>query len=127
MGLLNKNKIMIVVTRSVLGILFSLLLMGQTYLSFSDSEAAVLFCLVSTTHHSEVINQDRATPRETHEKSPKANQMGPICCHQSPSYLSFVLNRPPLIQEVILGYTLDPPNPFGSFMEVFYTPEVPPG
>lgn len=127
MGLLNKNKRMIVVTRSVLGILFSLLLVGQTYLSFADSEAAVLFCSVSTTHHGKAVNQDQATPNESHEKSPQAKQMGPICCHQSPFFLSFVLNRPPLFQEVILGYNLIPAKPSDSFMEVFYTPEVPPG
>lgn len=127
MGPLKKNKRIIVVTRFFLSVLFSLILVGQTYLSFSDSEAAVLFCLVTTTHHSMVINQDQATPHETHEDSPRANKMGPICCHQSPFFLSFVMNRPPVIQAAILGYNLNPAKPSDSFMEVFYTPEVPPG
>lgn len=127
MGLLRKNKRMIVVSRSVLGILFSLLLISQTYLSFSNSEAAVLFCQFSNDHHSEVVNHDQATPHKKNEESPKANQMDPLCCHQCPFYLSFVLNRRPLIQEAILAHNLIPAKPSDSFMEVFYTPEVPPG
>lgn len=125
--MLHRKKWMIAVSRSLVGLLVSLFLLGQTVLHFHDSEAAVRACLFSSGHHSMVVNHDQSIPDDKKKEIPNSQAKVPYCCHKAPINLSFVLDRPPLIQEAILSHSLNPGQPSDLYKEVFFTPEVPPG